>query len=398
MSGTTDKLVTGSIFGRYEIQERIGEGGMALVFRASLKGPQGFVKEFALKILKEEVAADQEVVRQFITEAKLGAMLSHPNIVSVVDFGEQDGSYFLAMEYIDGMPLSKLFETLKKKKKSLSRNAVLYIMAGLLKALNYAHEFVIPGKGKQPVIHRDVSPENIMIDRAGQLKLVDFGIAKAAFASDKTKTGIVKGKLGYLAPEILKKGRPTPLVDIYAAGVVLYELLANERLGGQRLNEDKIDELDVDDDLKSLIIKATAVDPAQRFQSAAEMLQEVIALGVNEIEGAKELSKLMGRRRSRTKGKATKKTDITGTKSKKPDTVSEDIQKTRKIKEKTLQKSQESGIIEVEEADLKTVEDKKKEGMDSSSTLLIVISAVLALIFGTALILTLLGVHFTKGG
>ena len=281
----------------------LGEGGMSRVYKAGMKGPGGFEKLFAIKVLSPDRTGDREMVTMFGDEARIGAKLMHPNIVPVLDFGMDGDGYFIAMEYVAGMSLGRVMERHFKRKAVFSDDEVLYVAQEVLKALDYAHNFKGADRKKQAVIHRDVSPENVLIDQNGVIKLCDFGIAQGRFRSDKTKTGIVKGKISYIAPEVMKGARATPGSDIYSLGVVIYEMLKGERVGSQRLRQDAVEGLEAGEYMKALILEAVDQDPAKRFNSASAMLARINDHSFDALMAGRALAKGVVKRRRSPKKK-----------------------------------------------------------------------------------------------
>lgn len=213
--------------GRYTLLETVGEGGMAQVFRARLDGPMGFKKTLAIKRIRDSlVQSDEEHVRSLINEARIGGKLRHPNIVEVYDLGEDDGAYYIAMEFVDGVTLTRIMEVAREHRTRIPPSIVLDIGIQVCKGLTYAHATL--GEDGQPLdlIHRDLKPSNLMISLGGQAKLMDFGIAKASSnLFDTTETGIAKGTPLYMSPEQLRGIRPLrPNSDLFSLGVLLYEM------------------------------------------------------------------------------------------------------------------------------------------------------------------------------
>jgi serine/threonine protein kinase len=216
--------------GKYRLVRRLATGGMAEVFLAKAAGPMGFEKELVVKRILPHLAEDPQFVEMFLAEAKLAARLNHGNVVQIFDFGEQEDSYFIAMEYVEGLNLKVLLKRTLQQGKLLPYPLIARILSLACEGLAYAHELVEPLTG-QPLkfIHRDISTDNILVSLTGGVKVVDFGIAKAANAGTQTQSGIIKGKLPYMPPEYLL-GTPIDLrADIYALGVVLYELITGRR-------------------------------------------------------------------------------------------------------------------------------------------------------------------------
>ncbi len=218
------------LVGKYELIRELAVGGMAEVFLARTAGPMGFEKQLVLKRILPHLAKDPAFVEMFLSEATLAARLTHPNIVQIFDFGESDGTYFLAMEYIDGPTLRGLLEEAYRRQVALPPVVCARIIANACEGLAFAHDFRDPATG-QPlgIVHRDISPDNILLSRQGAVKVVDFGIAKAAGQRHRTQTGIIKGKLAYMPPEQVRAQPLDRRVDVYALGVVFYELLTGQR-------------------------------------------------------------------------------------------------------------------------------------------------------------------------
>jgi serine/threonine protein kinase len=203
---------------------------MAEVFLAKAEGLMGFEKTLVLKRILPHLAEDPGFVEMFLSEARLAARLNHPHIVQIFDFGEAHGQYFLAMEYIDGPNLRVLIQRASERGMALPPAVCARLVAHACEGLAFAHDFADPETG-QPLelIHRDISPDNILLSRQGTVKVVDFGIAKAAGQSHRTQTGVIKGKLAYMPPEQVRASPLDRRVDVYALGVVLYELLTGSK-------------------------------------------------------------------------------------------------------------------------------------------------------------------------
>jgi serine/threonine protein kinase len=216
--------------------ERIGRGGMAEVFRAVAQGVEGFQRVFVVKRIQREQSDNPQLVEMFANEARISALLNHPNIVQVFDFGQLDGSYFISMEYLRGKDLLAVLRQLRAANRFMSPALVAMIAREVATGLAYAHTLVAPGGKSLDIIHRDVSPSNIMLLRAGGVKLLDFGIAKASAAlrdsghGHTTGTGLVKGKLSYLSPEQVRHEPVDARSDIFSLGVVMWECLTGKRL------------------------------------------------------------------------------------------------------------------------------------------------------------------------
>ncbi|MCU0662688.1 MAG: protein kinase [Myxococcota bacterium] len=290
----------GERWGKYELVSLIAKGGMAEVFRAEQLGPAGFVRPVCLKCVRSEYSSDPQFVSMFEAEARIAATLQHPNIVHVSDFDRHEGRLFLVMELVDGWDLRHILARTRQLGLALPLGVVMHLIEALLLALEHAHGRVIDGI-PLPVVHRDVSPHNILVSVEGVVKLADFGIAKARGQSDTTRTGIVKGKLAYLSPEQARGEPATPLSDLWSAGLVLYEMLSGRRaLGGEddaallaRLHRFELVPIPgLADGLTGFLTRLLAPLPAQRFQSALAALSALRQLGVPSAS-MKEVGRLV---------------------------------------------------------------------------------------------------------
>jgi serine/threonine-protein kinase len=276
-------------FGKYRLIASLGQGGMANVYLAVVLGPAGFNKLLVVKALREDVlGSSDEFVQMFLDEARLSARLNHPNIVQTYEIGEADGRYFIAMEYLEGQPLRVAQRRLGQEGLPLDEN--LRIIAETARGLHYAHELKgLDGEALE-VVHRDVSPQNVFLTYDGQVKLLDFGIAKARDAEHLTKVGVIKGKLDYIAPEQIRGEVIDRRADVFALGAMLWEAASGARFAGgskvqdvtklhRRLTggEPKLRELrpDLPEALVSIVERALAVDPAARTPTAAQLAEEL---------------------------------------------------------------------------------------------------------------------------
>src|SRR5437588_327572 len=219
-----------SPLGKYKLVKLIAAGGMAEVYLARQAGAAGFEKLVCLKRILPHLARDKQFVDMFLNEARLAAQLDHPNIVQIFDLGEANGNYFIAMEFIDGPNLRSVAKRAAELGELLPTPEVARIVAHAAGGLHYAHELRDP-HSRQPLglVHRDISPDNVLVHKNGSVKVVDFGIAKAAGSSGATRTGTLKGKVAYMPPEQLRGEPLDRRADVFALGVVLYELLAGKR-------------------------------------------------------------------------------------------------------------------------------------------------------------------------
>jgi serine/threonine-protein kinase len=282
--------------GKYRLLRLLATGGMAEVYLARQAGAAGFQKQVCLKRILPHLARDKHFVEMFLNEARVASQLDHPNIVSIFDLGESNGNYFIAMEFIDGPSLRAVALRAAELNELLPVAEVLRIVSQAAGGLHYAHE--LPGADGRPLglVHRDVSPDNLLVHRNGTVKIVDFGIAKAAGSTSNTSTGTLKGKVAYMAPEQLRGEAVDRRADVFSLGVVLYELLAGHRpweaptevaliarmLGDEPQPLTEIRE-DATPSLWSVVERALAKDPGQRHQTCqelqADLEQSLIARG-----------------------------------------------------------------------------------------------------------------------
>jgi serine/threonine-protein kinase len=222
---------TGDQVGPYRLEREVASGGMATVYAARMEGPGGFTKRVALKFIHPHLAKDAGFVRMFFDEARIAARIEHPNVCGVFGFGEVDGAYYLAMEYLEGSTLRQLRAAAGERAPAAFPPAVVArIVADAAEGLHAAHELVDDEGRSLRVVHRDVSPHNLMLTRDGSVRVLDFGIAHAMGRLQETRSGELKGKLGYMAPELVRRGAVDRRVDIWSLGVVAWELLTGRRL------------------------------------------------------------------------------------------------------------------------------------------------------------------------
>jgi serine/threonine-protein kinase len=278
--------------GPYELLRRIATGGMAEVYLARRAGPHGFQKTVAVKRILPQFARDPDFVAMFVDEARVCARLGHPNIVQVFDFGEQDGELYMAMEYVDGTTGARLIRAAAGRGEEIPLDACLHITLSILRALDYAHNARDEEGKPLSLVHRDVSPGNVLIDRTGAVKLTDFGIARAAEIERRTDAGQLKGKLGYMSPEQVVGRELDARSDIFTLGIVLAEMLILRPLfsGGKeldvllRIRDADLSAIDrsagrVPDDLRAVLFRALSRDPMLRWPSAAafaEALEDIV--------------------------------------------------------------------------------------------------------------------------
>ncbi len=284
------------IDGKYELLELAGEGGMASVWKAQVRGAAGFQRAVAIKKIKSEYRAIRNYTDMFIEEARVGAELAHTNIVQVYDFCiDEFGSYYIVMEWVEGLDMSALVRSYRDRHQHVPWPLVVAAGIGTLRGLAAAHERTRPDGHVAPVVHRDVSPHNILIGTNGVAKLGDFGLARARDRLvSLTAPGTVKGKLSYLSPEVAMGGEATPASDLFAMGAVLWEALTGERLFDGYSDLEVFKKIracavrpltdfrtDLPEELIAVIDRALTKAPDQRFGSAASfafMLGEVLRL------------------------------------------------------------------------------------------------------------------------
>jgi serine/threonine-protein kinase len=285
------------VVGRYALYDAIASGGMATVHLGRLLGPVGFSRTVAIKRLHPQYAADPEFVSMFLDEARLAARIRHPNVVPTLDVVATKGELFLVMDYVPGESLARLSRVCREQRRPIPHRITSAVMAGALHGLHAAHEAKSERGAPLGIVHRDVSPQNVLVGADGVPRVLDFGVAKAAGRMQETREGQIKGKLSYMAPEQLRGAEVSRQSDIYAAGVVLWELLTGERLF-QAENEGallaKVLEGRIDppsrylgllrqgkaidpqtmrmlESLDDVTLRSLNSDPAHRFRSAREM-------------------------------------------------------------------------------------------------------------------------------
>jgi serine/threonine protein kinase len=272
-------------FGKYTLFERIGRGGMAEVYKGRVSGPQGFERIFVVKRILPHLSDDATFIKMFVEEAKLSARLAHPNIVQIFELGAVDGEYFISMEYIRGRDLSETMRAIWKTMGPPRPELVGYIGREACRALSYAHSLTDERGRPLGMIHRDVSPSNIMMSYEGAVKLLDFGIAKAlGEAPETTKSGTMKGKYAYMAPEQTDGEDVDHRIDIFSCGIVLHEVLTGRRLfkgANDILTIERVRRCDipppslqnpmVTPELDAIILKALSKDRDKRWATAADM-------------------------------------------------------------------------------------------------------------------------------
>ncbi|TFH18374.1 MAG: serine/threonine protein kinase [Lentisphaerales bacterium] len=274
---------------RYELKRQIATGGMGSIYEAEQHGAVGFVKTVAIKLLLPEISEDEEFVSMFIGEAKLVAGLVHQNIVQMYQLGRSDDGYFIAMEYIDGIDLEQFMARHQELDRTVPVELVSYIASRICRGLEYAHSKTDENGERLDIVHRDVSPRNIMVTNEGEVKLTDFGVAKARrIVADKLNDCMMVGKIPYMSPEQATYKDTDKKSDIFSLGVVFYELLTGERIFERDSESDAIDGIvngeippvegfrqGVPQELVDILMRCLARSPAERFRSAGEVGYEL---------------------------------------------------------------------------------------------------------------------------
>lgn len=284
-------MSTLSQIGRYQLLERIALGGMAEIFLAFERGTAGFERLVVIKRLRQEFADDETYREMFLKEARTIARLNHPNIVKVHELGEHEGSWYIAMEYVAGSSFRELLVAVRKEKRKLPLNVAVGLLIRACAGAHGAHELRDASGEQLGLIHRDISPDNLMVEASGHVKLLDFGIAKVVTRDESTRIGTLKGKIAYMSPEQCQQLPLDRRSDVFSLGIVAWELITAERLFKRdsdyasmqaivkgELKSLREHRLDCPTMLAMLVERALRVDPAHRFDSADEMRRELIEL------------------------------------------------------------------------------------------------------------------------
>jgi serine/threonine protein kinase len=266
---------------RYRVVEKLESGGMAEVFRAESEGLQGFRKQVAIKRVLPHLSSKKKFISMFLDEARLSAQLSHSNCVQVFDIGVGDNAFFIVMEFVDGANLKAIIEHLKKSGRDFPVEAAVHISLELCKGLAYAHELTDPNGVPLHIVHRDMSPPNVLITKHGEVKIVDFGLAKANSQLERSEPGIIKGKFSYLSPEAAMAQEVDARTDVFAVGIILWEILAGQRLFLGETDFQTVKKVQsalipsiaqinprVPPELERIITRALAREPLQRYPTA----------------------------------------------------------------------------------------------------------------------------------
>ncbi len=277
-----------SSVGRYVLYDEIASGGMATVYFGRLQGAAGFARSVAIKRLHPQFAKDPDFVAMFVDEARLAARISHPNVVPTLDVISHADELLLVMEYVHGASLARLLRTLAERRSLMRPRVAASVVCGVLHGLHAAHEAKSEAGQPLGIVHRDVSPQNVIVGADGIARVLDFGVAKAAGRWQSTQRGQLKGKIAYMAPEQITTNEVTRRTDLYAAGVILWEALTGKRLFraenearlmGMVLNAHIDPPSSVVEGLPAgfdrIVARGLDRDPARRFATAREMAAEV---------------------------------------------------------------------------------------------------------------------------
>ena len=275
--------------GAYELIAPLATGGMAELFVAKTAGVSGFEKQVALKVIHPNFSSDPDFVHMLVDEAKLAVQLQHMNIVQTYDLGQVDGQYYIVMELIDGADLYKVLKTASEQGLEFPVDVAAHITSEVATGLDYAHRKNDPMGRPLKIVHRDISPQNVLVSREGEIKIVDFGIAKAALRNQQTQAGVIKGKYFYMSPEQAWGAKIDARTDVFSTGILLHEMLAGEML----YLEDDLERLlemvrsanvqppsrkrrGIPSELDAIVMKALAKRPEDRFQTAADLSNALV--------------------------------------------------------------------------------------------------------------------------
>ncbi len=289
--------------GRYQVINRIASGGMAEVFLAKAVGAMGFQRLVAVKLIHANFTRDDEFVKMFIDEARIAMHLHHRNIVQVFDLDKVGDTYFIAMEFVHGVNLYDLYERIASKNRWIEPPMALYLVAEISKGLHFAHTRTGADGRPLGIIHRDISPQNVLLSFEGEVKITDFGIATAAERLHQTAAGIVKGKYAYMAPERLKEEKVDARVDVFSVGVLLYELLVGENpfagpsavetienVLGKKVPAPSERGAPVSRRLDDICLKALAKDPNERYASGQALADAVTEYAMELTHARKDMA------------------------------------------------------------------------------------------------------------
>jgi serine/threonine-protein kinase len=287
-------LASSISFGRYRLVEKLGEGGMAVVYRGVLDGPDRFARSVVVKRIRPAMSNDPDFQRMFAQEARVLALLHHPGIVQITDYGRDDGECFLVMEYVDGHDMNSILYACLTDDIVLPIEVACHVTLELAAAIGYAHALCDTDGSPIGLVHRDISPSNVFVGRHGAVKLLDFGIAKlssSVASSEVTRSGTLKGKIGYMSPEQADGRELDGRSDLFSLGILFHEMLTRRRLFRskddletlRRIREAEVKppssaRPQVGPELDAIVVKLLARDPAARFQTGEEVVEALSPL------------------------------------------------------------------------------------------------------------------------
>ncbi len=295
-------------FGKYLLLERVNVGGMAEVFLGKAFGVEGFERLMAIKRILPTMVEDSEFITMFLDEARISVQLNHANIVQIYELGKHDESYYIAMEYVSGKDLRHLLERYRKRKETMPTAQAVLIASKICEGLDYAHRKKDARGMDLNIVHRDVSPQNILLSFDGEVKIIDFGIAKAANRAQKTQAGILKGKFGYMSPEQVRGLPIDHRSDLFAVGVILYEMLTGERLFVGESDFSTLEKVrnaevlpprqynaQIPEGLEKIILKALAKEVEDRYQWCSDFQEDLMRflMSGDQIYTGKQLGTFM---------------------------------------------------------------------------------------------------------
>jgi serine/threonine protein kinase len=279
-----------SVHQRYRILAKIDAGGMAEIYRGAAISIEGFEKPVAIKRILPSLCENEKFVAMFLDEARLTMQLNHANIVQILDIGKVDDTYFIAMEMVEGWNLRRVMQKSLDQGKPFPLAIACFLAMEIAKALAYAHEKNGPDGQSLGIVHRDVSPPNVLLSKEGEVKLTDFGLARAASNAQVSDHGVVKGKFAYLCPEAVEGKVVDPRADVYSTGIILWEMLCGRRLFAGKNDGETVELVrkgdipkpstlrpEVDAELDRIVLRSLAKNTKRRYQSAREMEQELAA-------------------------------------------------------------------------------------------------------------------------
>ena len=270
--------------GPYTLLTRISQGGMAEVYKAKQHGVEGFERTVAIKRILPHIARDPNFIAMFQAEAKLAVQLQHGNIAQIYKLGRHGDTFYIALEYVDGRDVGAILDHAQRSNNPAPAALACYILARVCDGLDYAHNKTDPRGNPLNIIHRDISPPNILVSYEGEVKIIDFGLAKAASSTIQTQKGIIKGKLAYMSPEQVRGATIDHRSDVFAAGVVFFEILTGTRLFRGNSDLETFEKVrachvprpsnlnpNIPRRLEQILLTALARDPDRRFQSAGAL-------------------------------------------------------------------------------------------------------------------------------